>query len=234
MDDTINSLEIKIETAKRKLPLETVNAIDAIDWKAAIINMRNKYGYSFEQLGDLELETELLLCGLVSPESYPKILETRLKISRTAASELVSEMNELVFKKIREELIKNTERKKVFADKTIGGGNDIQVLDKAGIQIISNSPNSDLNKPASNILSTADRDAERTIETREDMLGKIEKPEFVTKVEKEIHPLLAEKLSGTLQQVPTVKTDHSLDNITKPAGASSYPPKTDPYRLAPD
>ncbi|OGI68750.1 hypothetical protein A2732_00155 [Candidatus Nomurabacteria bacterium RIFCSPHIGHO2_01_FULL_40_10] len=42
-----------------------------------------------------------------------------MKISRSAANELVSEMNDLVFKKIQAEMIKNVERKKVFAKKEI-------------------------------------------------------------------------------------------------------------------
>src|SRR3989338_4771438 len=118
-DNTIDLLEIKIEKAKRELPLETVNAINAVDWKAVILGLREKKGYTFEQLGDLELETELALCGLTAPENYPRELENRMGISRGVADELTNEMNNLVFKKIREELIKNTERKKIFAKKTI-------------------------------------------------------------------------------------------------------------------
>jgi len=119
MDDTIDLLQIKIEKAKAALPAETVNATAAVDWKAAILGLRGKHGYTFEQLGDLELETELLLCGLLTPSDYPKELENRMKISRSAANELVSEMNDLVFKKIQAEMIKNVERKKVFAKKEI-------------------------------------------------------------------------------------------------------------------
>src|SRR3989338_4251664 len=117
-DNTIDLLEIKIEKAKRELPLETVNAINAVDWKAVILGLREKKGYTFEQLGDLELETELVLCGLVTPEDYPRELEKRMGIGRAVADELVNEMNDLVFRKIREELIKNAERKKIFASKT--------------------------------------------------------------------------------------------------------------------
>src|SRR3989344_8250803 len=164
MQDTVDLLKIKIEKAKRGLSLETVNAINAIDWKATILGMRAKKGYTFEQLGDLELETELLLAGLVSPENYPKELEKRMGISGAAANELVNEMNELVFKKIREELVKNTERKKIFQRETtpslqpepehspLAGGegvaspdkgrleglgvkNDTIILNKAGIEI---------------------------------------------------------------------------------------------------
>src|SRR3989338_1245460 len=107
MDNTIDLLQIKIENAKKELSEDTVNAIAVVDWRAAILGMRQKHGYNFEQLGNLELETELVLCGLLRPEDYSKELENRMQISKIAANELVSEMNDLVFKKIREELIKN-------------------------------------------------------------------------------------------------------------------------------
>ncbi len=108
MDDTKDLLQAKIEKAKEGLPPETLRAIETVDWKATILGMHEKKGYSFEQLGDLETETELVLCGLLSPADYPKELERRMNIPRTQAESLTSEMNELVFKKIREELIKNT------------------------------------------------------------------------------------------------------------------------------
>src|SRR3989338_10859516 len=117
MADTIDLLQIKIEDARRKLSEETRRAIDAVSWKATLIGLRESKGYSFEQLGDLEIETELLLCGLLPPEDYPKELSGRMGIPRTQADELVKDMNELVFKKIREELIKNTERKRIFSER---------------------------------------------------------------------------------------------------------------------
>src|SRR3989338_6073998 len=119
MENTIDLLQIKIEKAKEMLPAETVNAIAAVDWKAAILGMRAKKGYTFEQLGDLELETELLLCGLISPEDYPKELSKRMRIPGASANELANEMNDLVFKMIRQELVKNAERKKMLANNKV-------------------------------------------------------------------------------------------------------------------
>ena len=119
MDNTTDLLQIKIEQAKAKLPAETINAIAAVDWRASILGLRAKKGYTFEQLGDLEIETELLLCGLVSPKNYTEELERRMGISKSAANELANEMNNLVFEKIREELIKNIERKKNFKEKGV-------------------------------------------------------------------------------------------------------------------
>src|SRR6185503_10131432 len=101
-DEPIDLLQIRMEKAKRELPLETVNAINSVDWKTTILGMRQKRGFTFEQLGDLELETELLLSGLVSVENYPKELSRRLNISKAAADDLVNEMNDLIFRKIRE------------------------------------------------------------------------------------------------------------------------------------
>lgn len=230
MDDIIDLLKIKIEKAKRELSLETVNAIDAVDWRGAVIGMRAKKGYTFEQLGDLELETELLLCGLVSPENYPKELEARMKIPRATVNELVNDMNDLVFKKIREELIKNIERKKIFVKKE---EINTQVLDKAGIEIVPDLPA----VPGAQLMQAEKLELNAPVESRDDMLKKIEKPE-------EVHPILTQKLSSSFQ-TPMVKTEHSLDNITttntpalptgagtaNPANVAPQKPKVDPYRM---
>ena len=122
MDDIIDLLQVKIENAKAKLPEATLNAINAVDWKAVILGMREKHGYTFEQLGDLDLETELVLSGLSDPRDYPKEIQTRMGLTKEQTNDLVREMNDLVFSKIKEELIKNSERKKTFTD----GNNLIQ------------------------------------------------------------------------------------------------------------
>ena len=116
MDNTKNTpidlLQIKIDQAKKELSEETLQSIGAVDWKNVIIGMRQKKGYSFEQIESLELETELLLSGLVSPDIYQKELESRMGISKTDVNQLVGELNDSIFKKIREEFIKITEGKK--------------------------------------------------------------------------------------------------------------------------
>ena len=117
--NTVDLLQIKIEKARAELSEESRQAIDAINWKNVIVGMRAEKGYSFTQLEDLELETELLLCGLLNPEDYPKELEKRMQIPKPKIDELVNEMNEKVFSKIREELVKNIERKKTPKEKGV-------------------------------------------------------------------------------------------------------------------
>lgn len=106
--ESVDMLQIKIDKARAALPKQTLTAIDAVDWKAVIARMVGKKGYSVDQLGTLELETELLLCGLITPEAYPKELENRMGINAAQATELVNDMNENVFKKIRDNLMGKT------------------------------------------------------------------------------------------------------------------------------
>lgn len=269
MDDTIDLLQIRIEKAKAQLSEDTLNAIAAVPWQAAILKMRETKGYSFEQLGDLELETELLLCGLLSPEDYPRELESRMKINKAQTNELVNEMNSLVFSKIKEELIKKTERKKIFAPTLQGAGlpisdtygqnigakkqifsdsakeknNNMQVLSSAGIEIINGN-----GKPARAdgeklpVPEKLELPAKPIIEAIAESKGwEKSKPAATPALEQkkeEMHPMLSQKLSGSFQ-IPSVKTEHTLDNITKtnpPASLNEKvdKPYLDPYREMPE
>lgn len=231
MNEPIDSLQIKIDKAKMTLPEETRRAIDAVDLKSVILGMRESKGYTFEQLGDLETETELLLCGLLKPEDYPKELQKRMELPRVKVNELVDEMNQLVFGKIREELIKIGEQKKtpttdrqqkVGSLTTQINKDEARVLDKAGIEII----NTDLSALE---LSAPEKPTENNNAVLEKagikILGSEDKPRSI----------LSEKLSDSYK-TPAVKTEHSLGNISKsaPFSPAPYPPKADPYRLSPE
>ena len=85
IDPDLDLLQIKITNARKTMPQESLNAIDAVDWRKVILDMKERKGYTFEQLGDLEIETEILLCGLINPLNYPKELENRMKISAEEA-----------------------------------------------------------------------------------------------------------------------------------------------------
>jgi hypothetical protein len=185
--------------------------------------MREKYGYSFEQLGDLETETELVLCGLLSPQDYLREVGSRLKLQSSKAKELVNDMNELVFKKIREELIKTTERKQKFTKKTQEEKDvltkDLHILREAGIEIA----------PEENKFPVPEK-----LEIGGKVL-EIKEPEAKTPA---THPILAQKLSG-FSQSEVVKTEHTLENITKTntpvqPTIKSKIPSIDPYREIPE
>jgi len=241
MDDTIDLLQIKIEKAKAQLSNDTIGAINAVDWKAVILGLRAKKGYNLEQLEDLELETELLLCGLVSPEDYPRELQNRMKISRTQASNLVNEMNEQVFAKIKAELIKITERKAKFAtteEESIKSVFETSVLDNTKEEEKKNTQI--LNSAGIEILKENNKETLPITEKLE--LPKGEEPAHPQEQSRVdgIRPILTQKLSSPVK-IPSVKTDYSLDNLTKngevpvkPTPPGAYPKNADPYRLPPE
>ncbi|MFA5936837.1 MAG: hypothetical protein WC822_03090 [Candidatus Paceibacterota bacterium] len=217
MNTTVDLLQIKIDNAKAELSEESRNAIDAIDWKNVIIGMREERGYSFTQLETLEMETELLLCGLIEPENYPKELETRMGLPRAQVDELVNEMNDKVFKKIREELVKNIERKKI----------EDTSPDKERKEGLNLESREEMLEKIQNVDLSAQKELEAPTEEG-GQLDKITNYELRIEEKKETPSILTQKLSGSFQ-FPKVETNHSLGNLSS-SDKPSIIPKVDPYR----
>ena len=190
--------------------------------KNYFFGMKTKRGYSLEQLDVLGTETELLLCGLIRPSDYPKELGSQMQISKEQVTDLVNEMNELVFKKIREVLMSTPV--KVDSEK------DKAILDKAGIEVINNTSGG-TSKENTEVLN------------RDEVLTKVENPDTI-KTNNTTSPALdsSQKLSGTFN-VPPKQTEYSLNNFSKNTSApevktqtkppATYP-KNDPYREIPE
>ncbi len=213
-DTPLDMLQIKIERARDALPKETRHAIDSVDWRAVILSFREKKGYSFEQLEDLELETELLLCGLLNPVDFPKELEERLKMPKPQVDLLVSEMNELVFKKIKDELVRNTERQEIFIKREAPLPNPLPSGEEKGGGSI---------PPIHTIL-------EQTPEISAPANQTINKDESKV-LEKAGIDITGQKLSGSFQ-MPTRKTEYALPTFSKDKIIKTS--KVDPYRMDPN
>ncbi len=110
----IDLLQIKIETAKKGLSKETLHAISSIDWRNILSTIGQKKGYTTEQIDDLGLETELLLCGLLLPDEYPKKLQEEVQIPKDQVDMLINEINQQIFKKISDTLVKTLESGMIF------------------------------------------------------------------------------------------------------------------------
>lgn len=212
---------------------ESRHAIDAVDWRTIILGMRAEKGYSYAQLEDLELETELLLCGLINPEDYPKELEKRMGIPKAKIDELVNELNEKVFKKIREELVKTIERKKMSENSKTNETKENFKKEEEPIE-----SREELLK---NIENTSTGNVENIVLQGKEILAQKELPVGnKDKQENKGEPLknsprvplgnsiLEQKLSGAFQ-IPTTETNHSLGNLSS-SNKPSTTPKVDPYR----
>lgn len=110
MENTINALQKRIDEARNQLTEESRGAIDSVNWKSIILGMTEKYNP--EQLDDLETETELLLCGILNTDDYPKELQNRMKIPREEVMPLINELDKQIFKKIQAELEKRIEEER--------------------------------------------------------------------------------------------------------------------------
>jgi hypothetical protein len=127
-------------------------------------------------------------------------------ISKAQANELVEMMNKNVFSRIREALIKNSERGSVFekkqqANQPNNTEKDAQILNTAGIEIL-------------------------PIPEKLEIPGTI-KPTAPNSPVPPKPSILEQKLSAPVK-VPAVKTEHSLNNITP------VKPSVDPYREIPE
>lgn len=108
MDNTTDTLKIRINQSMMALPKENREAIESVDWRKIILSMSEKYNQ--DQLDILETETELLLCGILEPEKYLEALEIGMKISSKDADLLVADLDNLIFKKIQDVLVKKLEK----------------------------------------------------------------------------------------------------------------------------
>ncbi len=201
-------MEITIEEIQKKfeeLPEDLRWAIMAANVDDKIIDIGKKNNLTVEQMGQLSLETHMVMFGFVHPDKFEESLKGSMKLAPETIRGLVKDINENILKNIRQNLIdlhNQTKEKEAEED-------DHEILKKAGIEIINN-----------------------------------EKTSPVTPVPS----ISIQRLSGSVQS-RIINTDHTLNNISKPAGETkqmldmkvpstpvptSYVDKKDPYRLSPD
>lgn len=121
MEETIiDLLQKNIDEARLNLTPESRQAIDSIDWKDIIQKMGDKFNK--DQIENLELETELLLCGLVNPSEYESNLKEKMYIPDTEITILIKNLDQLIFKKIQENLEKIINQEDIKIQKNDNAG----------------------------------------------------------------------------------------------------------------
>ncbi len=206
------------------LPKNIQDTILSTNYQEALIEFGKKYQLNVEQLGILERETTLVMMGLTSLKDFEVELTRELNIDKVKGNQIVNDINEKVFLKVRESLktinTPNEENSPTPVGMTTPQNNGSQILNSAGIKIIPNTP-------ATPSMQMQAEKLELPTESREDMLKKIEKPEM-------IHPILEQKLSGSVQ-TGVAQTEHTLNNLTPNSNVSpAMPKKVDPYREIPE
>ena len=200
MEITLNEIQKKFET----LPEELKWAIMAARVDDNIIEIGKNHGLNVEQMGQLSLETHAVMFGFTLLDKFEESVEGSLRLPKEKIKMIVSDVNERILRNIRKNMMSQSGQKPEGKDE---GGN--KILKSAGIEITPGVPAAPPTLPE---LKNGNRD---------EMLKKIERPELIQK--ESTRPITEQKLSGSFQ-IPAVKTDHSVDNLSK---------NVDPYREIP-
>lgn len=84
------------------LPKEVQEAVAKSGWKEKLYEIAKKYKLNIEQMGILEDETVKTLVNITHPEQYEEKLSSKINISKEDIANLIKDVNESIFQKIRE------------------------------------------------------------------------------------------------------------------------------------
>lgn len=87
------------------LPEINQQALKSFDWATELLSIGKNYGLHIDQLEDLQIETMLVLVGLVQPEEYANELIMRLAISPSEANRIIEQVNDRIFTPIYDYIV---------------------------------------------------------------------------------------------------------------------------------
>ena len=123
------------------LPESIKEIILSSNYEETVLKIGQAHQLNVEQLGILERETTMVMMGLTPPQDFQTELARELRIDNAKGAEIVKEINEKIFFKIRELLkLMNTpagEEPVIEEDtKLKNTGADWDVMKSAGIEIV--------------------------------------------------------------------------------------------------
>lgn len=189
-------MEITLEEIQKKfegLPEDLRWAIMAANVDEKITEMGRTYGLNVEQMGQLSLETHMVMFGFTHPDKFEESVKASMQLPDEKNKAIINEINEKILKDIREKLMSLYQKE--------GEKKNEEIMSGAGIEITKEEEKKE------NVLNL----------NRDDMIKKVEEPELIAKEaqnEKILRSISAQKLSGSFQ-MPNVKTDYSLNNMSK-------------------
>lgn len=201
-------MEITLEEIQKKfesLPEEVKWAIMAINVDDKIIEIGQTNNLNVEQMGQLSLETYMVMLGFVKPEKFEESLKNSLQLPDEKIRAVGNLVNEKILKGIRSKMMESstedsTEKENITQEH--------EIMKSAGIEILSEEKN-------------------MPVPEKLEITGEV-KPQ----------PIFAQKLSTPVQS-QTIKTEHTLENISKTEipstpNTNTEKPRIDPYREIPE
>ena len=182
-----------IEEQMQKIPAEVREAIRASDWERTIFNIGREHKMHIDDIDTLSIETILTMIGLEHPKDYADNIQKRVGLSDDELMNIVDQVNERLFSKIREALKIHYEK---VATGEIMADEEKDALHYSGIEVED---------------GYVPRNAKKTIETLVDQ--RISKPEVV--VEKTPEPVVqkvavnipAQQVEEKVIKIPEIRFD---------------------------
>ncbi len=119
-----------IDEQMNQVPKEVSDAIKASDWERVVFNIGREHKLHIDQIDILSVETIMTMLGIVNPKEYFSYLEKNLGTNEETLLDIVEDVNEKLFSKIREVL------KKVYTQESadsIMADDEKEVMYSAGI-----------------------------------------------------------------------------------------------------
>lgn len=126
-----------IEEQMKRIPAEVREAISASDWERTVFNIGRAHKLHIDDIDVLSVETILTMIGLEHPKDFNENLQKRTGIKNDTLYEIVDEINERLFSKIRRALQEHYEK---VATGEIMAMDEKDELHYAGIELDDHAP----------------------------------------------------------------------------------------------
>lgn len=106
----------------KELPEDVRGAMTSVNTVEILTALRVKYNLHIDQLGELSAEVGMLMIGETHPQEFVGKVEENLHVSREIALQIATEVNEKIFRPVRESLmlLYKMKEKKEAEDKSTG------------------------------------------------------------------------------------------------------------------
>ena len=148
-------MEITIEEIQKKfesLPEDLLWAIMAADVDNKIIDICKLQNLKVEQMGQLSLETHMVMFGFTHPDKFEASVQASLKLDPNKTRMLVNAINERILKDIRSKIMAlhgqtESEEEKVEEINNYNPADHEAIFRNAGIEVVEPSVNPEMVKP---------------------------------------------------------------------------------------
>lgn len=237
-DKKFEELQAELRTRFELLPEDLQNVIQSSDYQNKLFEIAKKNKWTYEQLNLLEMETTMVLLGMVNPDSYQQELATQLGKKPADLTAVIAEIKNQIFDPIRSSLMKlytavPLAETEPVTEPTEVNAADSAVLEKSGITVEESRPAIPAQTAPENrgtILSGIENPPKTAPRVLNQVpVSSVPKAPYAAKVSG--NGMVAGKLSETVA-IPPKATDYSIPKMgTNPT--PTPPPKApgaDPYK----